>query len=140
MRLHHFSLPFLLALLFLSLPAVESRAQVRICAHRGFWDQPGGATTENSLASLRGAQENGFWGSEFDLHLTADSLVVVHHDPWVADGSTSIGPPMRTWRAFRWPMGRRSPPWTRTWTRGWAPLACWWWNSNGRITASSPTK
>ncbi|MBQ1913081.1 MAG: glycerophosphodiester phosphodiesterase [Bacteroidales bacterium] len=87
MRLHHFSLPFLLALLFLSLPAVESRAQVRICAHRGFWDQPGGATTENSLASLRGAQENGFWGSEFDLHLTADSLVVVHHDPWVADGS-----------------------------------------------------
>lgn len=73
---------------FLLLAWIPCQAQgVRICAHRGFWELPGGATTQNSVQSLREAQQNGFWGSEFDLHLTADSIVVVHHDPWVADGS-----------------------------------------------------
>lgn len=33
------------------------------------------------FASLRLAQENGFWGSEFDVHLTRDGVVVANHDP-----------------------------------------------------------
>jgi glycerophosphoryl diester phosphodiesterase len=49
----------------------------KICAHRGFWK----GNAQNSIASLTLAQQNGFWGSEFDVHLTADSVAVVNHDP-----------------------------------------------------------
>ena len=48
----------------------------QIVAHRGYW----GGNAQNSIASLRKAQEFGAWGSEFDLHLTADDVVVVNHD------------------------------------------------------------
>lgn len=48
----------------------------RIVAHRGFWTD----NAENSLASLKKAQQFGAWGSEFDLHLTSDDVVVVNHD------------------------------------------------------------
>ena len=47
-----------------------------IVAHRGLWK----GNAENSIASLREAQHFGCWGSEFDLHLTADDEVVVNHD------------------------------------------------------------
>lgn len=47
-----------------------------IVAHRGWWK----GNAENSIASLAKAQEFGCWGSEFDLHLTADGVVVVNHD------------------------------------------------------------
>ena len=57
----------------------------KICAHRGFWNCEETMFSENSIASLRQAQECGLWGSEFDIHLTADSVVVVNHDP-VVDG------------------------------------------------------
>ena len=53
----------------------------KICAHRGFWQCEEAAHAQNSIASLREAQKNAFWGSEFDVHLTADSVVVVNHDP-----------------------------------------------------------
>ena len=52
----------------------------RIGAHRGFWNCDETLHTENSIASLKAAQDNGFWGSEFDIHLTSDNQVVVHHD------------------------------------------------------------
>ena len=48
----------------------------QIVAHRGYWDD----NAQNSIASLKKAQEFGCWGSEFDLHLTADNVVVVNHD------------------------------------------------------------
>ena len=53
---------------------------VRIAAHRGFWDCDAAKRTENSIGSLKAAQDNGFWGSEFDIHLTSDNEIVVHHD------------------------------------------------------------
>ena len=53
----------------------------KIVAHRGLWKD----NAENSIASLREAQHFGCWGSEFDLHLTADDAVVVNHDR-VVDG------------------------------------------------------
>lgn len=69
----------IISLLFIS--SITASAQnPRICAHRGFWDCDGAGHVENSIASLRMAQESGFWGSEFDVHLTADSVVVVNHD------------------------------------------------------------
>ena len=72
---------------YLSLLAVvaslcSARAQeatTQIVAHRGYWDD----NAQNSIASLKKAQEFGCWGSEFDLHLTADNQVVVNHDPTI---------------------------------------------------------
>ena len=50
--------------------------KTKIVAHRGYWE----GNKENSIASLKKAQEFGAWGSEFDLHLTSDNIVVVNHD------------------------------------------------------------
>ena len=70
-----------LLIVLLLLCGITANAQnPKICAHRGFWDCDETRHVENSIASLRMAQENGFWGSEFDVHLTADSIVVVNHD------------------------------------------------------------
>ncbi|QDH80320.1 glycerophosphodiester phosphodiesterase [Echinicola soli] len=52
--------------------------QNKIIAHRGAWknlDLP-----QNSLASLERAVELGCEGSEFDVWMTADSVLVVNHD------------------------------------------------------------
>jgi len=53
-------------------------AQTEIIAHRGFWDVEGSA--QNSISSLRNAQKERFWGSECDVHVTLDGVVVVNHD------------------------------------------------------------
>lgn len=55
--------------------------KVAIVAHRGYWNCEEAGFSENSIASLKAAQDHGFWGSEFDVHLTADEQVVVNHDP-----------------------------------------------------------
>lgn len=70
-----YSLPVISFLLGFSIPAL---AQTKIIAHRGYWDCPGSAP--NSLASLRKAQELKVYGSEFDVHLTADGIAVINHD------------------------------------------------------------
>ena len=54
--------------------------KARIVAHRGYWE----GNAENSIASFRKAQEFGCWGSEFDIHLTADGVPVVNHDQVIA--------------------------------------------------------
>ena len=66
----------------LSLSALTLGAQnsIKIAAHRGFWDCEGSGYMENTIASLREAQNAGLWGSEFDIHLTKDDQIVVHHD------------------------------------------------------------
>ena len=48
----------------------------QIVAHRGYWKE----NAQNSIASLSLAQEFGCWGSECDIHLTADEAIVVNHD------------------------------------------------------------
>ena len=53
-------------------------AQTQIIAHRGFWDIEGSA--QNSISSLKNAQKERFWGSECDVHVTLDGIVVVNHD------------------------------------------------------------
>ncbi len=47
-------------------------------AHRGAWKADG--LPQNSLASLQRAIELGCAGSEFDVHLTQDGVLVVNHD------------------------------------------------------------
>ena len=54
--------------------------QIQITAHRGFWKCEDAQFAENSCKSLALAQENGLWGSEFDIRLTSDSVVVVNHN------------------------------------------------------------
>ncbi|MEO5910660.1 MAG: glycerophosphodiester phosphodiesterase family protein [Pelobium sp.] len=58
--------------------AINTETSKHIIAHRGAWkklDLP-----ENSIASLQQAIKLGCYGSEFDVHLTADSVLVVNHD------------------------------------------------------------
>lgn len=50
--------------------------KVAVTAHRGYWT----GNAQNSIESLAKAQEFGFWGSEFDVHLTSDGVAVVNHD------------------------------------------------------------
>lgn len=49
-----------------------------VIAHRGAWKKNN--LPENSIASLKEAVRLGCFGSEFDVHMTADSILVVNHD------------------------------------------------------------
>lgn len=53
-------------------------AQTSIIAHRGAWKNTN--SPQNSLASLHAAIAQNAWGSEFDVHLTKDDVLVVNHD------------------------------------------------------------
>lgn len=62
-------------------PEVKPSASKRnpVIAHRGAWKAKG--LPENSIASLEEAIRIGCYGSEFDIHMTLDSVLVVNHDP-----------------------------------------------------------
>lgn len=62
----------------LAMTAASMFAQTKVIAHRGHWNCEGGA--QNSIAALRNAHAAGVYGSEFDVHITADGVVVVNHD------------------------------------------------------------
>jgi glycerophosphoryl diester phosphodiesterase len=49
-----------------------------VIAHRGAWKKNN--LPENSIASLKEAFRLKCYGSEFDVHLTKDSVIVVNHD------------------------------------------------------------
>lgn len=51
----------------------------RVIAHRGAWKHTG--ATENSISALQHAIQLGCAGSEFDVHMSADSVLFIHHDP-----------------------------------------------------------
>ena len=57
--------------------ALTAGAQEVIC-HRGYWDAEGSA--QNSIRSLVKADSIGAWGTEFDVWMTADGVLVVNHD------------------------------------------------------------
>ncbi len=54
--------------------------KIAIAAHRGYWKCAEAVESQNSIASIRVAQEYGFWGTEFDLHLCTDEVILVFHD------------------------------------------------------------
>ena len=68
----------LIAMAALCLMTMAAAAQTRIVAHRGYWDCAGSA--QNSITSLKLADKIGCYGSEFDIHLTKDNVIVIHHD------------------------------------------------------------
>ena len=69
----------LAALLSISAEAYAQK-QTGIVAHRGFWNCDEAGYAKNSVAALRCAQEAGFWGSEFDVNMTSDGVLIVYHD------------------------------------------------------------
>ena len=60
-----------------SLQAAAQKTQ--IVAHRGYWDTPNNA--QNSITALKTAQQIPVYGSEFDVNMTADGVMVVSHGP-----------------------------------------------------------
>ena len=64
-------------LLLLTAIALTASGQEVIC-HRGYWDTEGSA--QNSIRSLVKADSINAWGSEFDVWMTADGVLVVNHD------------------------------------------------------------
>jgi glycerophosphoryl diester phosphodiesterase len=50
----------------------------KIIAHRGYWDTENNA--KNSIKSLESAQKIGTYGSEFDVLISADDILMVNHD------------------------------------------------------------
>jgi Glycerophosphoryl diester phosphodiesterase len=71
------------------LAASCSSSKIAITAHRGNWDCEAGGYARNSIAALKAAQDNKYWGSECDVQMTKDFKLIVHHDA-DADG-------MRIW-------------------------------------------
>jgi glycerophosphoryl diester phosphodiesterase len=61
----------------------DSFIRNKVIAHRGAWKNT--ATPENSVASLQAAFDLGCEGSEFDVHLSADSVLFVYHDAKVGN-------------------------------------------------------
>ena len=71
----------LIAIMMVMLPlSAEAQKKAGIVAHRGFWNCEEAGYAKNSIAALRCAQEAGFWGSEFDVNMTADEVLIVYHD------------------------------------------------------------
>lgn len=73
------NLILLCVILWISIPLRAQDTQAKIIAHRGAWKALN--LPENSIASLKQAMQLGCTGSEFDVWLTADSVIVVNHDP-----------------------------------------------------------
>lgn len=69
-----FSTLLLLAFTFNSVCAQSSK----IIAHRGAWKHT--SAPQNSIAALQQAIKQKVWGSEFDVHMTKDEILVVNHD------------------------------------------------------------
>lgn len=65
----------LLSLLFINLVTAQ---ESKIIAHRGAWKNTN--APQNSIASLQEAIKQKVWGSEFDVHMTKDGILVVNHD------------------------------------------------------------
>lgn len=65
--------------LFFAGSAYTQTNQPGIIAHKGAWKKAD--LPKNSIASLKEAIKLGCYGSEFDVHLTKDEVLVINHDP-----------------------------------------------------------
>ena len=62
----------------LFLPTIIMNAQTKVIAHRGHWDTPNNA--QNSIQALQMSNKIKAYGSEFDVSITKDGVLVVNHD------------------------------------------------------------
>ena len=81
-------------------------AQNKIIAHRGYWEVEG--STQNSISSLRNAQEFGVYGSGFDVWMTSDNELIVYHDAEI-EGKKIEDTPYSQLKDFRLKNGERLP-------------------------------
>lgn len=70
----------MLALPFMPIFSEAQDGKVAIAAHRGFWQAENAQGAQNSIAALTASIDNYFWGSELDVHLTSDNVILVNHD------------------------------------------------------------
>ena len=85
-----------------------NKNRMGIVAHRGFWNCEEAGYARNSLAALRCAQEAGFWGSEFDVNMTADDTLIVFHDGKI-DGKLIEDYPFAEFKSHRLENGESIP-------------------------------
>lgn len=102
-----------LAAMFLIIPSelmAKKKPQkgVAIVAHRGYWNCEAAGYAKNSLAALKCAQEAGFWGSEFDVNMTSDSVLLVFHDSKI-DGKKIEKHPYEDFKYYRLKNGEPIP-------------------------------
>lgn len=69
---------FILLVLSLTSGVYTYAQNPKIVAHRGAWKNT--HVPENSIASLNQAISQKVWGSEFDVQLTKDNILVVNHN------------------------------------------------------------
>ena len=89
-------------------PKLNFGGKTAIVAHRGFWNCEQAGYSENSIASLKAAQQAGFWGSEFDVQMTLDGVVIVNHNDNIKGRRIAT----HTWdelKGFLLPNGERRP-------------------------------
>jgi len=87
---------------------MDKEHKVSVVAHRGFWNCEEAGYARNSIAALRCAQEAGFWGSEFDVNMTRDSVLVIFHDSDV-EGKKIEKHPFEDFKYFRLENGEPIP-------------------------------
>jgi glycerophosphoryl diester phosphodiesterase len=93
-------------LLIAALPLNLLPAQTKVIAHRGYWDCEGSA--QNSIASLQKARELRIYGSEFDVWMTSDGVLVVNHDATV-EGMRIDDTPYEKLKDIRLKSGEKLP-------------------------------
>lgn len=104
MKQLRFSLLFLLCVL-VAVP-VSAKSKTKVIAHRGYWKTEGSA--QNSIRSLERANEIKVYGSEFDVHLTADNIPVVYHDKSI-EGKEIQTTPYAELKELKLPNGETLP-------------------------------
>lgn len=78
--------PFAALMLFSALSAScqdQPDGKIAVVTHRGYWNCEEAGHAKNSLAALKCAQKAGFWGSEFDVNMTSDEVLLVYHDSMI---------------------------------------------------------
>lgn len=68
----------LTTLLILCITSLSIAQQAKIIAHRGAWKNTN--APQNSIAALQEAIKGKYWGTEFDVCLTKDNILIVNHD------------------------------------------------------------
>lgn len=61
-------------------PTSKTLMKARLIAHRGAHDKRR-SIQENTMAAFQQAMDLGCYGIEFDVHASADGVIVVNHDP-----------------------------------------------------------
>ncbi len=82
--------------------------KIGIVAHRGYWNCEEAGFAKNSIAALKCAQEKGFWGSEFDVNMTSDEVLLVYHDSKI-DGKVIDQTPASEFKNVRLANGEPVP-------------------------------